>query len=274
MEKFTLVNTTLGIIGKRNSGKSYVLKHILLYEAHLFSKILVCSSTESVNRFYSDIIPHKHIYDSYTEEFGEKLINGLTRENSNKPKEEQKKVLLILDDLVGSTNFHSSKTIAKMVSMGRHISLSLCVVSQYLNALSPIIRNNLDFLLIGQQNHSSVVLLRDQFQSGNITRQEFIDMYYRCTVDFNFLVVNCNTVKDDNLNSLYGKIKCPSEEMDKKIEKIKMVEDEEPTKKEGTMWGSIFGEEIKVKPRERNTIKQQIKCVKPIINPAFDLAVN
>ena len=32
-------------------------------------------------------------------------------------------------------------------------------------------------------------------------------MYNRCTKDYNFLVINNNSVKDDDLNSIYGSIK-------------------------------------------------------------------
>ena len=34
-------------------------------------------------------------------------------------------------------------------------------------------------------------------------------MYNRCTKDYNFLVINNNSVKDDDLNSIYGIIKAP-----------------------------------------------------------------
>ena len=34
-------------------------------------------------------------------------------------------------------------------------------------------------------------------------------MYNRCTKDYNFLVINNNSVKDDDLNSIYGCVKAP-----------------------------------------------------------------
>ena len=97
--EITLIDNVISIVGKRNSGKSYIFRHLLLYEAHLFHKILVCSPTEVLNNFYSSFIPKNCIYPEYTEEFGEKLLAGLIRENANIPKPEQKKVLLVLDDL-------------------------------------------------------------------------------------------------------------------------------------------------------------------------------
>ena len=44
----------------------------------------------------------------------------------------------------------------------------------------------------------------------NLEKKEFISLYNRCTKDFNFLVVNNNSVKEnDDLNSIYGQIKTP-----------------------------------------------------------------
>jgi hypothetical protein len=225
-----------------------------------------------VNHFYSDIIPQNAIFDEYTEEWASKLIKTLTLENSNKPRSEQKKVLLILDDLISDLNFHQSKTLKTIYSRGRHIGLSIILTTQYLNSISPLIRNNSDYIFVGQQNRSSVELLQSQFMSGNINKQEFLAMYYKNTVDFNFLVINCNSVVDESLNSIYGVIKTPEEEMDKKLEKVKQEEEEKPRKGDPSLWGSLFGEKPIVRiTKPRNTVKQQIECMKPNIKPAFDI---
>jgi hypothetical protein len=60
---------------------------------------------------------------------------------------------------------------------------------------------------VGQMNKQSIDLLVSEFISGEITKEDFIKMYNRCTKDYNFLVINNNSVKDDDLNSIYGSIK-------------------------------------------------------------------
>jgi hypothetical protein len=85
----------------------------------------------------------------------------------------------------------------------------LCITTQLLTGVPPIARNNSDYIFTGQLNKASVDLLCDEFQAGNIERKEFLNMYIRCTKDYNFLVINNNSVKDNDLNSLYGKIKTP-----------------------------------------------------------------
>ena len=58
-------------------------------------------------------------------------------------------------------------------------------------------------------NKQSVDLLISEFISGDISKEDFLRMFLRCTRDYNFLVINNNSVKDDDLNSIYGCIKAP-----------------------------------------------------------------
>ena len=136
-----------------------------------------------------------------------KLIDKMTEINANKPTKERKHILLIFDDCVSDHNFHQSPTIKKLFLRGRHINISLLITTQYIYLISPSMRNNLDYIFCGQMNKQSIDLLTNEFLSGDITKEEFIKMYNRCTKDYNFLVINNNSVKDDNLNSVYGCIK-------------------------------------------------------------------
>ena len=70
MQHFELKNKAIVLIAKRNSGKSYLLKHLLEYSIKIkeFDKIYCISPTEKINKFYSDIIPQNCIFDNYSEE--------------------------------------------------------------------------------------------------------------------------------------------------------------------------------------------------------------
>ena len=210
MNNFTILNKTTGLVAKRNSGKSCLLKYLVESERHKFSKIYTICPTEKINRFYSDIVDDQCIFDSYEEKWVDKLINKMTEINSNKSQKERKNVLLILDDIVSDHNFHQSPTLKKLFIRGRHINIAIIITFQYLNLIPPVARNNMDFLFCGQMNKQSVDLLMSEFISGDISKDEFIQMYNRCTRDYNFLVINNNSVKDDDLNSIYGCVKAPN----------------------------------------------------------------
>lgn len=209
MNNFSIVDKTIGLIAKRCSGKSILLKHLVNSEKHKFSKIYVICPTEKINRFYSDIVNDECIFDSYNENWMNKLIDKMTEINANKPPKQRKHILLILDDCVSDHNFHQSPTIKKLFLRGRHINISLLITTQYIYLISPSMRNNLDYLFCGQINKHSIDLLTTEFLSGDIEKNEFIKMFNRCTKDYNFLVINNNSVKDEDLNLIYGCVKAP-----------------------------------------------------------------
>ena len=209
MNNFTIINKTTALLAKRNSGKSCLLKYLVEAERHKFNKFFVICPTEKINRFYNDIAEDDCIFDNYNEKWVNKIIDKMTEINSNKTTKERKNILLILDDVVCDHNFHQSPSLKKLFVRGRHINIAIILTFQYLNLIPPVARNNLDCLFVGQMNKQSIDLLVSEFISGDISKEEFIKMYNRCTKDYNFLVINNNSVKDDDLNSIYGVLKTP-----------------------------------------------------------------
>ena len=209
MNNFTIVNKTTALLAKRNSGKSCLLKYLVEAERYKFNKIFVICPTEKINRFYNDIVEDDCIFDNYNEKWVNKIIDKMTEINSNKTTKERKNILLILDDVVCDHNFHQSPSLKKLFVRGRHINIAIILTFQYLNLIPPVARNNLDCLFVGQMNKQSIDLLVSEFISGDILKEKFIKMYNRCTKDYSFLVINNNSVKDDDLNSIYGVLKTP-----------------------------------------------------------------
>ena len=148
MNNFSTCNHTTGIVAKRCSGKSILLKYLVESERHKLNKIFVICPTEKINRFYSDIVDDECIFDSYDEKWVNKLIDKMTQINSNKPAKERKNILLILDDLVSDTNFHQSPSFKKIIIRGRHINIAIILTFQYLNLIPPTARSNLDTLFV------------------------------------------------------------------------------------------------------------------------------
>ena len=71
MEDFSLLNRAISIIGKRNSGKSQIIKYLLTYSIYKneFNKIYVICPTNSINHFYDSLVNPLNIKDSYEEEW-------------------------------------------------------------------------------------------------------------------------------------------------------------------------------------------------------------
>ena len=205
----SLINNCTLLCGKRRSGKSVLLKHLLQAEKHKFSKVWVFCPTESLNFFYADIIPKENIFSEYNEKWAEALISKMTIINEGKKEGDKdfKNCLIILDNCIAFTDFHQSESLKKIYSMGRHAGIGIVCTTQYLKSVSPLIRTNSDYIYVGQMNSQSLDILSDEYLSGGLLKQEFIKMYNRCTKDFNFLVINNNSVLNDDINLIYGIIR-------------------------------------------------------------------
>ena len=208
---FTICNKIVILCAKRNSGKSELLKAMVNAEKHKFSTIFVVCPTEYVNKFYfkSGIVKKENIFSQWSEDWTEKLIERMTKltAEANEKKTKRKEVLLILDDLNSDVNFRQLKTLNKLYSRSRHIGVSLITNVQYLHTLAPLQRNNCDFFLCGQMNTHSIEILYKEYIS-KLTYREFLDIYNKSTKDFNFLLINNNSTKTDDIDEYFQIVKC------------------------------------------------------------------
>ena len=206
-----IINKCTSLVAKRNSGKSVLLKHLVNSQKDAFRKIFVICPTESINNFYKEIVPTSCIFDEWKEAWTESLITKMSQINAGKAMKDRDQILLILDDVMSDMNTHSP-ALKKIFTRGRHCGIAIISTCQYLYQLPPICRNNADYCIVGQMNRMSIQLLADEYLSGDLERKEFINLFNRSTRDYHFLVINCNSIKDnDDLNEIYGVIKAPIE---------------------------------------------------------------
>jgi hypothetical protein len=90
------------------------------------------------------------------------------------------------------------------------------LTTQYAYLIPPVARINTDYILVGQMNKQGLKVMCDEFLMGDIEPREFMKMYYNATNDYGFLIINNNSTKSNaDLNSLYGTVKVPIEEIQK-----------------------------------------------------------
>lgn len=209
MESFTLKNKLIALCAKRNSGKTVLLKYLVNREKNKFSKIFVISPTAKLNHEYDEITCPCCIYPEYNEEWMMTLITKL--KNYKEKNTVLKNVLLILDDCISEKDFENSRALKTIATTGRHFNLSLILTQQHITSVPFIFRNNLDYILCGTMNAHSQDILEEEFRVGNVSKKEFLSLYNENTKDYNFFVINLNNTKNNDINSLYGKLKVPNE---------------------------------------------------------------
>lgn len=196
--KFDIIAKIISIVAKRGSGKSELVKHILRLYNNLFIAVFLISPTEFTDA-YKGLIPDNRIYTEYNEEWVMRLIHKMEQENKQKSKEEKKNILLILDDCLSDITMRSSKikSLKILASRGRHMSISVIITAQSLKQLSPIFRQNTDYLICGKMIRSDIENVEKEFRS-NMSKNEFIEMLEENTNNYGFVIINNTTNKDDD----------------------------------------------------------------------------
>jgi hypothetical protein len=205
-ETFTIVNKCVGFCAKRNSGKSVLIKYIVNHFKDKFEKIFLISPTEKINGFFKDVVDSKYVYEELNEKWLIQLIDKMTKMNSNKPDKDKTNILVIFDDVCTDNNM-KMKAFQSLFTRGRHLNISIIITMQYIHHLPPVCRANFDYFIVSQMNEQSIDMLYDEFIS-HLKRKEFQELYKKSIVDYNFLIINCNTVKNLNVkDSIYSIIK-------------------------------------------------------------------
>lgn len=114
-----------------------------------------------------------------------------------KPIEEKRHIIthICFDDLIGDKNtFKKSRDggLVKFLLKHRHLYTNIFITTQYINAIQPIIKNNIDiFCLFKYSNLNDVISKFYPVVSGVMLENQFKELYEYSTTDkFNFLTIN------------------------------------------------------------------------------------
>ena len=208
---FSILNKCVSLCSMRGSGKSEMLRYLVMAEQHKFFKIFVISPTNVTNGFYNSFIPNENIFSEWSDEWVEHLIEILKNINKNKKSQKDKphNILLILDDCCSNTRFHNSKIFESIFTTSRHFFLSCIITSQYITHIPPSARVNCEFVLVSQLNDNNIQILADEYTLGNCTRKDFINIYKHSIPNHGFLLINNSSTKNNDINEIYGVMRVP-----------------------------------------------------------------
>ena len=105
-------------IGKRNTGKSYLIRDVMYHKRHIPTGV-VQSGTEEGNGFYGQFIPDLFIYGEYDREAIDRVMarqKKLIREN----KKRNIGTFLLLDDCMYDNKFLKDTCMRQIFMNGRH----------------------------------------------------------------------------------------------------------------------------------------------------------
>ena len=145
------------------SGKTLAIGNLLTNEhlgyKELFGKnVFIFSPTITLNdpSLYGVDIPEENIYDDYSEEIIQEIIDEQSEIIKEFKKEKAPHCLLILDDIITSIPDTKKDILKKLFFSARHYKISLIVTSQQFNQVSRGIRLNASNIFVFTVNNSEV----------------------------------------------------------------------------------------------------------------------
>lgn len=197
------------LIGKRNTGKSFLIKDLLYYKRDIPVGTVI-SASEGANCFYGELMPSLFIHD----EFKIEIVDSLVKRQSmvvKKMRAEEKVMgksqidpwaFLILDDLMYDTSWIKEKTIRMLFMNGRHFKILYMISLQYALGLPPALRSNVDYVFILRENIvSNRKRLYEQYAGMFPSFEIFCQVMDQCTENFECLVID-NTTKSNKIEDM------------------------------------------------------------------------
>lgn len=185
-------------IGKRGTGKTYVIKDLLYYHRDIPVGTLI-SGTEHANKTFSDHIPSIFIHKECSPELLDKVMKrqDVMMKRINKEKKMYGKTsldpraFLILDDCLHDSSWAKNKNIKYVFMNGRHQKFFAVISMQYPLGIPPNLRTNIDYVFIMRENnYSNRKRLYEAYAGMFPTFEVFCHVLDACTENYECLVIN------------------------------------------------------------------------------------
>jgi|TARA_B110000285_G_C15136287_1_gene627186 hypothetical protein len=188
------------LIGKRETGKSYLCKDILYHHSNI-PVGQVISGTEAANEFYSKMVPKLFIHEEYQAPIIQNIlkrqrmmIDKWKANNSIDPR-----AFLVLDDCLYDNSWTKDKNVRSLFMNGRHFKILFIITMQYALGIPPNLRTNIDYIFILRENYMSNRKRLYEHYAGMFPNFEmFCQVMDQCTENFECLVIN-NNAKSNKL---------------------------------------------------------------------------
>lgn len=196
------------VIGKKDTGKSFLVRDILANTQHYFPVGTVISATELMNEFFQHMVPSKLIHDKYRPEIVQNAIKRQyniksARNNDKKARGGNSSIdpraFLILDDCLYDNSWIQQESTRYVFMNGRHIDMMTIITMQYPLGITPNLRTNVDFIFILRETITkNRRIIYENYAGMFPTFEMFCQFMDQCTEDYNCIVI-CNGIQSNKL---------------------------------------------------------------------------
>lgn len=189
------------LIGRRDTGKSFLIRDLLYYHQDIPIGTVV-SGTEEGNGFFNKMIPKLFIHNDYNTA----IIENILKRQKNVLKQIKKEMevykkstidgraFVILDDCLFDASWSRDKMMRFIFMNGRHLKIMLIITMQYPLGIPPILRTNIDYVFILRDNYiANRKRLYENYAGMFPTFEAYCQVMDQCTENFECLVIHNNS---------------------------------------------------------------------------------
>ncbi len=144
-------NSVVVVIGKRGSGKSYLMKDLLYHHRKNFKIGKIFCKTNVLNQFYSDFIPNILISKHFDTKEIKKIFDR--QEKVIREQWQDPYIFILADDcLSDAKHWVKDDQILELFYNGRHYKLLFILTLQTPMGITPNLRSNIDYTFIYNTN--------------------------------------------------------------------------------------------------------------------------
>ena len=189
------------LIGKRDTGKSFLVRDLLYYQQDIPIGTVI-SGTEEGNGFYGKMVPKLFIHNEYNSAIIENILKR-QRTVLKQVKEEMAtykrstidpRAFVILDDCLYDNTWSRDKLMRLLFMNGRHWKVMLVITMQYPLGIPPTLRTNIDYVFILRENYiANRKRIYENYAGMFPTFESFCQVMDQCTENYECLVINNNS---------------------------------------------------------------------------------
>jgi len=189
------------LIGKRDTGKSFLVRDLLWYQQEIPIGTVI-SGTEEGNGFYAKMVPKLFVHNEYNTA----IIENILKRQRTVLKQIKKEVetykrstidpraFVILDDCLYDNTWTRDKMMRLLFMNGRHWKVMLVITMQYPLGIPPTLRTNIDYVFILRENYiANRKRIYENYAGMFPTFESFCQVMDQCTENYECLVINNNS---------------------------------------------------------------------------------
>ena len=189
------------LIGKRDTGKSFLVRDLLFYHQDIPIGTVI-SGTEEGNGFYEKVVPKLFVHNEYNTAIIENILKRqrTVLKQIKKEMETYKRstidprAFVILDDCLYDNTWARDKLMRLLFMNGRHWKVMLIITMQYPLGIPPTLRTNIDYVFILRENYiANRKRIYENYAGMFPTFESFCQVMDQCTENYECLVINNNS---------------------------------------------------------------------------------